>query len=750
MRMSFILILLILCQGEIWGQQVVLRGDVRDIKGHAIKGASISLKDSYDGALTDAAGYFSFVTADISSGLLIIKATAPGFHDQEIQVDQRIGAGSPDSLIVHFCLQESMEKLNAVTVTASSFGGGQSKNGSVVLSSLDVLTTAGANADISKAVNLLPGAQQINNQEGLFVRGGEGYETKQYIDGSLVAHPYYLAADNIPGRGRYPATLFKGFSFSTGGYSALYGQALSSVLSMETVDMPEKSEANGFISPIQNSFGFQQLTKDKKFSWGLNYQYTNLGLYYKLVKQAATYFKVPQFHNVEGNFRIKTKTGILKFYTAFNYNGLGISRPAVDSIATYTAVSLGDYNWWNSLLWKTDLGKGWNLNFNAAFSFDCEKILQKLQDKNARQITTDEPWVDTLNFNLHKRQQMGQSKAVFEKKWGGLSAIRFGAEYLQSKSVQSYQSLRDTLTADFAGSLSDHNLSVFAESETYLSNALVATIGLRYEYSWLLKQADLAPRMAIAYKTGKNAAISAAYGVFYQRPEDLWLMYNPALSSMQACHYILSYEWQRPGKFLRLEAYYKKYRNLVKTWPGYSNSGYGYAKGAELYWRDKVSWKSLDYTVSYTYLDTKRDYLNFPTELVPGIAARHTLSVSLKRFFTAIGTGVSLTHSFATGRPYYNFQLNEQHQYYIADKGRTSGYETLDISVYHLAKMGKAAVIWYASATNLLGSDNISGYVYAYDGQAKQAITAPATRFYFVGLILNWGVDRRQNSIDNL
>ncbi|HTN37223.1 MAG TPA: carboxypeptidase-like regulatory domain-containing protein, partial [Arachidicoccus sp.] len=392
MQKKILIIFLITCCHLVYGQSAI-RGDVKDKNGQMIKGASITVKNSYDGAVTDEKGIFSFSIS--GSGTLTIEAEAMGYITQSVQLDSLKVIGNP--LILHFCLMETMNQLDAVAVTVSAFGGGQGKKGVVVLSSLDVLTTAGANADISKAVNLLPGAQQISNKEGLFVRGGTGYETKQFIDGAMVPHPYYLGADNIPGRGRYSATLFKGFSFNTGGYSALYGQALSSVLTMETIDMPERSEANAFISPIQNSLGFQSLSENKKFSWGMNYQYTNVGLYYKLVKQAARYFKYPAFHNAEANFRVKTKRGILKFYSSFNYNGLGLARPGVDSVNTYLANSIEDYNWWNNLQWKTGLGKGWQLTFNAAFSFNRSHIVAQLQDKNAKPVSTGAAWIDTLN-----------------------------------------------------------------------------------------------------------------------------------------------------------------------------------------------------------------------------------------------------------------------------------------------------------------------------------------------------------------
>ena len=43
-------------------------------------------------------------------------------------------------------------------------------------------------------------------------------------------------------------------------------------------------------------------------------------------------------------------------------------------------------------------------------------------------------------------------------------------------------------------------------------------------------------------------------------------------------------------------------------------------KGVELFWRDKKSLKNIDYWVSYSYLDSKRDYLNYTESLFPNFA----------------------------------------------------------------------------------------------------------------------------------
>ena len=203
-------------------------------------------------------------------------------------------------------LKEEVTELNAVMVTAGTFEAGDKKR-AAVLSSIDIATTAGSNADITAALKTLPGTQQVGEQEGLFVRGGAGYETKQYIDGNLVNNPYFSSVPDIASRGRFSPFLFKGTVFSTGGYSAMYGQALSSVLLLESIDLPEKSEVDASISPIVLGVGTQQLAKNKKSSYGFTYNYVNVGLYFALVKQTPDYFMMPQFHNGDANFRIKTK-----------------------------------------------------------------------------------------------------------------------------------------------------------------------------------------------------------------------------------------------------------------------------------------------------------------------------------------------------------------------------------------------------------------------------------------------------------
>ncbi|TKK68318.1 TonB-dependent receptor [Ilyomonas limi] len=728
--------------------QVKISGAVKDNRGKKVISASITLKDTYDGATSDSSGNYTFTTTEKGNHILVASAIGYKTVEQTITI-----ANEP--LTINFSIKEEINELKAVTVTAGSFAAGDSKRAVTVLNSIDVATVGGGNADITSAIKTLPGAQQVGEQEGLFVRGGAGYETKQFIDGTLVNNPYFSSVPDIASRGRFSPFLFKGTVFSAGGYSALYGQALSSAVILESIDLPEKTAANASISPLFAGAGYQYLNKQKTASYGIDYGYVNVAAYFSLVKQTPDYFKMPQFHNGDANFRFKTKNGgMVKYYTTFGTGNLGIRRPDVDSSVLKDAFSLKNYNWYNNLSWRENLGNGWKMNLGSSFSTNKDKLSQQLQNQNnqPQHFGDDKFWMQYKNFNLDRLEDLSQIKAVFDKKLGNLNAIRFGGEY--------WHSLNKTTIYDTMYKLIDNYEALFAEGDIYITNNLAAKLGARFEHSSILGKVNLAPRVSLAYKVGNSGSISAAYGIFYQKPENQQLMYTRNLGYTRADHYILNYQKMTEGRIFRVEAFYKKYLDLVKTVPvNYyyttaNNSGSGYAKGIELFWRDKKSFKNLDYWFSYSYLDTKRDYLNYPIQLQPNFAAKHTASLVVKRFITEWKTGIGLTYSFATGRPYYNLRYDGALKpYLIADQGKTKNYNNLGVSIYYVPQAGntnaKTNVVLFGSVTNVLGYNAVYGYNYSYDGLHKEAITPPAKRFYFIGAFFSWGVNRSEDAINN-
>ncbi|TDX00140.1 TonB-dependent receptor [Dinghuibacter silviterrae] len=732
--------LLLLLSSQSWGQ-VRISGRVLNKKKKPVVGASLTIKDSYDGATSDSTGQFSFTTTE--KGKVILEATAVGYKDFDVYVT--LGTVPVHQDVV---LADNVSEMSAVIITAGSFAAGDKQRGTV-LSSTDIYTTAGAAADITSAIKTLPGAQQVGNQTGLFVRGGTAEETKVFIDGSLVNNYFYTGTQDIASRGRFSPSLFQGTVFSSGGYSALYGQALSSALILESTDLPDKSTGSLGVSSVGLNAGYDQLAKNKRSSVGIDYSYVNLWPSFQVIKQTPDYFQVPVVQTVEGNFRIKTgKDGLLKFYAYYSGNQFGLRRPDIDSPALKNAFSLQNGDFFGNLSWKQKFGK-WRLTLTGSYSNNLDKIQNVLENAENAQVKVSEYPYDGKSLWAHNLAELGQGKGILEYKLHGLSAIRVGGEYQYGY----YQSkfYNDTIPQVTNG-WKDSYTAAFAEADIYITPLLALKLGGRAEYSSLLAKTDLAPRLSAAYKIGPGQ-VSLAYGVFYQKPDNNFLLFGADKDYQKATHYIANYQIMNLDHTFRLEGFYKKYNNLTKTYPDTVGTGYGYAKGVEVFWRDKKSFKGIDYWVSYSYLDTKRDYLNFPYEMEPNFAARHTASLVVKKFVQKWKTGFNVSYSFATGRPYYNISDYGKPDYYIADQGRTIPYNNVSLSFNYIPTLSKPNsrhfTVWVLSVNNVFNIQEVDGYNYSFNNQVKQVIEPPAGRFIFLGCFISFGTDRTQDAINN-
>jgi vitamin B12 transporter len=727
--------------------QAIIKGLVKDNRGRPVAGVSITLKDTYDGATSDSSGKFSFRTTE--KGEHILTATSIGYRPFELRLRPEPGM-APLEIVI----REEVTELNAVVITAGTFEASDRKRATAVLDPIDIVTTASANGDITGALKTLPGAQQVGESEGLYVRGGTASETKTFIDGTLVNNFFYSSVPNIAQFSRFSPFLFKGTVFSTGGYSALYGQALSSALILESIDLPDRSSANLGITILSANAGIQQLAKNKQSSWGASYGYTNLAPAFVVIKQKQDYSTVPTYHNGDANFRIKTSaTGILKYYGYFSANKTNFTTNSIDTLGYLDQFGLRNTNIYHNLAWKENLGNRWKINMGVSYAYNHDRIHSQLQDQQHQEVTL--AGLEDKKFDLEIKGNFFNAKFVFDRKLKGLSSIRFGAEYNYSTD----KSLYTRYNGEIYGDGMNYNIrSVFAESDIYITSLLAARVGGRFEYSSLLDKANFAPRLSLAYKVGKGAQASVAYGIFYQDPERRYLPAINPLTFMKATHYIAQFQKVLNQQSFRAEVFYKEYDNLVKTalannrQGAVSNNGFGEAKGIEFFWRDKKTIKSLDYWISYSYLDTERDFLNFPFAITPNFAAKHTGSVVLKKFVQSWKMNLNGSYNYSSGRPYYNIGFDGTN-YKFNDRGTIPDYHNVSFAINYLPFIGKqnpkSYAVWVLQVSNILNLKQTYGYAYSYNGYRKEAIVPPSKMFVFIGVFISFGVDRSDEVINN-
>ena len=727
--------------------QVIIKGTVKDVKNNPVAGASIAIRNSYDGGTSDSTGRYSFKTSE--KGEQVIQITSIGFKafEQTIKIEG-------NTITVNAVLKEEISEMTAVVLSAGTFEASDRKRAAAVLDPIDIVTTASANGDITGALKTLPGAQQVGESEGLYVRGGTAAETKTFIDGTLVNNFFYSSVPNIAQFGRFSPFLFKGTVFSTGGYSALYGQALSSALILESIDLPERSSANLGITVLSANGGFQHLAKNKNSSWGIDYGYTDLTLAFKVIKQKQDYSKVPTVHNLDANFRIKTsKTGILKYYGYFSSNRLGFTTNSIDSAGYLDKFAISNTNLYHNLSYKESLPNRWKIYAGLSYTYNKDDVAGGMQDMNKKDVVLT--GLEFKKFGVISRGNYFNGKVVLEKKLKGLSAFRLGTEYNYSNDKATYTAYDNQ---QYPSALEQHINAFFAEGDVYATNDLALKGGVRVEYSSLLDKTNVAPRVSVAYKLAKGTQASLAYGIFYQDPERKYLPAQNPLNFMRADHYIAQFQRSLNQQSLRVEVFYKKYHDLVKTSmnnyveSAVSNNGFGDAKGIEFFWRDKKTIKNFDYWISYSYLDTKRDFLNFPYAITPNFAAKHTASFVTKKFVQKLKMNFNASYNYASGRPYYNIQYDGAN-YKFSDRGTIPDYHNVSFSINYLPFIGKkdpkVFAVYVLQVSNIFNIKQTYGYQYSYDGSRKEAIVPTSRMFVFIGAFLSFGVDRSDEVINN-
>ncbi|WP_136481957.1 TonB-dependent receptor [Cognatitamlana onchidii] len=699
--------------------QSTINGLVLDEKNRPVMGANIYLEGTYDGGSTAEDGTFSFSTLETGTKSLVVSflsfETFTMAGDVTYMKDLTIK------------LKEDVNALDAVVLSAGTFSAGDNSKVNV-LKPLDVVTTASALGDFVGALQTLPGTTTVAEDGRLFVRGGDAEETQIFIDGIRVFSPYTPTTNNIPSRGRYSPFLFDGITFSTGGYSAEYGQALSSVLLLNTIDEPDQEKTDIGIMSVGGTLGNTQ--KWEKSSVSVNASYINLAPYIALFPDRNDWIKPYEMASGETVFRKKTNSGLIKLYAAFDATNFELIQEDIN-FSEGLRYKLNNKNLYVNGSYSGVLNDTWSVFGGGSYTRASNK--QGIMERN----------INSVDNAFH-------AKVKFKNRVSNRFKIYTGAEFFSTDFEESYG---DETINNVNYGYKDNLAAAFAEADIFISKNLAFKLGLRGEYSTVFKDFTFAPRVSFAYKLSKASQLSMAYGNFYQNPSSNILKFTQDVKSQNTSHYILNYQYNADRKLFRAEAYYKKYNDLVK-YSGYfpsfqsvfNNDGYGYAKGIDLFWRDNSSFKNFEYWLSYSFLDTERDYQNYPTAAQPNFVNTHNLSVVGKYWIDKWRSQVGFAYSWASGRTYTNPNkagfLNET----------AKPFNSLSLNWAYLISPQK---ILYASVNNALGFKNVNGYQYSNTPDMngdfnRRALRPAADQFFFIGFFWTISDDKKSNQLDNL
>ncbi len=665
--------------------QKTVEGTVFDKNSAPLVGANVYIKGTYNGTITNKEGHFSLKPESSTDSLLVVSFI--GFERKEIPISTIAGSAQ-------IMLEEQSGTLDEVTISAGAFEASE-ENRAVLLNPIEIATTASSDGDVYGALATFPGAQKQGESGKLIVRGGEAEETKTYIDGMLVSSPYGSPMPDLPARGRFSPMMFNGVMFSTGGYSAEYGQALSSVLELQTPGIFDENMTS--ISLLNVGIGASHTRKQARSAFSAEAMYANTYPYFAMASHDLNWTKVPQNFNGKFFHRQKLgKTGLLKTDMLLDY---GISELDYSNTSLgYNTVGLRNDNEFIKSTYNTELGDKWILKSGVAWNRNMDATILD-SDKLKENLSSTHFKVSLENYT---RDNL---------------TLRMGtdANYLNYR----FQFSQNSDELNVKMNTEDWILAGYAEGDYKVHKKLALRLGTRTEYSTLTKQYNLAPRTSLAYKAGRSGQVSFAWGQFYQQCSHDYLKYTNKLDFERADHLLVNYQIVKNDRIFRAEVYHKKYKNLITYTPGtqaeyedLANAGDGYAQGIDIFWKDDKTFRHTSYWISYSFINSKRKYKYYPEEATPHFVSPHNLSLVGKYWVRPIRTQIAATYTFSSGRNYFN----PNSEVFMND--RTPAIHDLSINATYLTGLFGYFTVVHLAVSNVLGQEHI--YSYNYSGAPNE------------------------------
>lgn len=687
-------------------QSNAITGIVLNENSTPMSSVNIYIDGTLDGTSTTNEGKFMLETEE--AGTIKLVASFIGYQTYTITKDIK------ELTDLQITLKPSTERLQDVVIVAGNYALKSSTLESQ--NAINLLTTGGSEGDLFKSLTMLPGTQIPDTDGRLLVRGGESRESQTFIDGMHVLSPYTANSPGSSSRSKYSPSHFGGINFSTGGYSPEYSQSLSSILPLETKDKNPVSKYGFSLMNVNLEGGGTKAWKNGSTSFTACY--TDMTFYNATLHPGENKkWDIPyRDFSVRNQLRFNiNKNTMLKSY--YGYDKTRFRRWWEAPFGTNKRNM--DYDEDNIYL-NTTLRKKTNNNINyfagIAYSWNRKSIENSL-------ISGDV-------YSTHEREIHLKAKA--SKRFTNLYKLEGGVEtYLRNYDMKYVDN-------ELVNQKVNNNISgVFLSNDFNFSHKFFLNLSGRMEYSTLTQKYSLLPRAAVNYQLN-NLIISAVAGKYQQTADNNYLVYNKKLTMETNLMTMIGAYYNQNKRIYQVEFYNKKYNNLPLLREGqYTSDGYGYSRGVDVFFDDRALFKKFDYSIAYSYNDSKRKYLHYPEEARPDYMTRHNASIALKHTSiikkTILVAGV--TNRFASGRPYHN--PNEEGFM----NSTTSFYHTLDLS---LTVLPHPKFLVYASLSNVLNRKNIYGYTFANTPDVNGKFAAAPTTMYqgqafYIGIFITLG-----------
>lgn len=432
----------------------------------------------------------------------------------------------------------------------------------------EIRRTPGGFEDIGRVVQILPGVSFVNDgRNDLIVRGGSPTENLFLVDNTFVPNINHFGSQGATGG---PVSIInlevvREVDFLTGGFSARYGDKLSSVLDIKFREGNREKfltdinlSATGFGALIEGPFGSK-----KKGSWLLSARKSYLDFIFK----ASGFGFVPEYSSAQfkGVYDFDERNS-LTVNAIGNIDKVTFNNDDIENRQDNENILKNNQNGYvNSFELRTILSKKSFALFNLGRTFtkfDYSGRNAEFVDifkNNSKEGETGLKAEYFLTLTPNTQIQAG----------GRFSFINFENDiyqqadtsyFIDPETGERYVLPELSLTND----TKTNKAYLYTQFTQNIFKDIKINLGLRYDYFEYLNDKNyIAPRASLEVPLNKKFSVSFAYGIFYQSPSYIWLAANEQnrnLKDIRADHYVAGLEYLFSSDVrMTLEAYYKDY-----------------------------------------------------------------------------------------------------------------------------------------------------------------------------------------------
>lgn len=245
-----------------WSANILIRGKVTDEKDEPMEFVTVRIAGTAMGATTGLDGSYTLTVP--SADTVTVLYTSIGYHESQRQLIRPKG-----QITLNVKMLPKDTELQTVEVTEIRKQTTSMQN---IKASNSRLTPDASGGSIEAMLTTMGGAQSSNEMSSQYrVHGGTYDENSVYINGVEVYRPQLISSGQQEGLSVINPEMVGAIGFSTGGYTAQYGDKMSSVLDI-TYKQPQAFEGAVSGSLMGGSLTLGQSSKTFSQLYGIRYK----------------------------------------------------------------------------------------------------------------------------------------------------------------------------------------------------------------------------------------------------------------------------------------------------------------------------------------------------------------------------------------------------------------------------------------------------------------------------------------------